>query len=120
MKARTSSGRWKTSITLSISSAVSRADMKRILLVEDESVIANVVEDALRLEGLEVEIVSNGLTASDRALNTDFDLILLAGMLPGKDGFELCRELRRAGRKPPVILLTARAQVADRVRGLDL
>jgi serine phosphatase RsbU (regulator of sigma subunit) len=94
--------------------------MNKILLVEDEPGIALVVEDSLRLEGHDVEVVSNGLAAGRRVRDGEFDLILLDGMLPGKDGFDVCRDLRRAGFRTPIILLTARAQVEDRVRGLDL
>jgi DNA-binding response OmpR family regulator len=67
-----------------------------------------------------VELVGDGLAASKRAREENFDLILLDVMLPGKDGFEVCRELRRAGLKTPVILLTAKAQEAEKVLGLDL
>jgi serine phosphatase RsbU (regulator of sigma subunit) len=94
--------------------------MNKILLVEDEPGIALVLEDSLRLEGHDVEVVSNGLAAGQRVRDGGFDLILLDGILPGKDGFDVCRDLRRAGFKTPIILLTARAQVEDRVRGLDL
>ena len=94
--------------------------MKRVLVVEDEPGIALVLEDSLRLEGHDVEVIANGLAASERACEGKFDLILLDGMLPGKDGFEVCRDLRRAGVKTPVIFLSARAQVANRVHGLDL
>jgi DNA-binding response OmpR family regulator len=94
--------------------------MTRILVVEDEPGIALGLEDDLRLEGYEVELVGDGLAASKRAREENFDLILLDVMLPGKDGFEVCRELRRAGLKTPVILLTAKAQEAEKVLGLDL
>ena len=94
--------------------------MNRILVVEDEPGIALALEDSLRLEGHDVEVVSNGVAGGLRARDDSFDLILLDVMLPGKDGFTICKELRRAGLKTPVILLTARAQESDRVRGLDL
>ncbi len=94
--------------------------MKRVLVVEDELSIALVLEDSLRFEGHEVEVIANGLAASERACDGKFDLILLDGMLPGKDGFEVCRDLRRAGVKTPVIFVSARGRVADRVHGLDL
>ena len=94
--------------------------MNRILVVEDEPGIALALEDSLRLEGHDVEVISNGDAASQRAQDAILDLILLDVMLPGKDGFTICRELRRAGSKTPVILLTARAQESDRVSGLDL
>jgi DNA-binding response OmpR family regulator len=72
------------------------------------------------LEGYEVEVVRDGETASRRARERSFDLIILDVMLPHKDGFEVCRELRRAGLRTPVILLTARTQESDKVLGLEL
>jgi DNA-binding response OmpR family regulator len=94
--------------------------MTKILVVEDQPGIALGLEDDLRIEGYEVEVVGDGIAASRRACEQNFDLILLDVMLPGKDGFEVCRELRRAGRKTPVILLTAKTQEAEKVLGLDL
>jgi two-component system alkaline phosphatase synthesis response regulator PhoP len=94
--------------------------MTRILVVEDERGIALGLEDDLRLEGYDVQLASDGLVAARRAREEKFDLILLDVMLPGKDGFEVCRELRRAGLKTPVILLTAKTQEAEKVLGLDL
>jgi serine phosphatase RsbU (regulator of sigma subunit) len=94
--------------------------MPKILVVEDEPNIALGLEDDLRLEGYDVEVLGNGAVASRRALECAFDLILLDVMLPGKNGFEVCRELRRCHLSTPIILLTARAQEDDRVRGLDL
>ena len=80
--------------------------MKRILVVEDEPAIAFGLQLDLKGEGYEVEIASDGESALRRAQKEKFDLILLDLMLPGKDGFEVCRELRRAGVRRPVILLT--------------
>jgi DNA-binding response OmpR family regulator len=94
--------------------------MKRILIVEDEPSIAMVLEDDLRREGYHAEVVSDGDTAARRGMSERFDLILLDVMLPGKDGFEVCRELRRAGVDTPIILLTARTQEAEKVLGLEL
>jgi two-component system alkaline phosphatase synthesis response regulator PhoP len=94
--------------------------MKRILVVEDEPSIAMVLEDDLRREGYDTETASDGDTAVRRAISGGFDLILLDVMLPKKDGFEVCRELRRAGVETPIILLTARAQEAEKVLGLEL
>jgi DNA-binding response OmpR family regulator len=94
--------------------------MTRILVVEDEPGIALGLEDDLRLEGWDVELVGDGLAASQRAREHSFDLILLDVMLPGKDGFEVCRELRKAGVQTPIIMMTAKAQEAEKVLGLDL
>jgi DNA-binding response OmpR family regulator len=94
--------------------------MTKILVVEDEPGIAAGLEDDLRLEGYDVELVSDGIVASRRAREARFDLILLDVMLPGKDGFDVCRDVRRAGLKTPVILLTAKAQEAEKILGLDL
>jgi serine phosphatase RsbU (regulator of sigma subunit) len=93
--------------------------MSKILVVEDEPGIALDVEDTLRLEGHDVEIVDNGETASRRLEEQKFDLILLDVMLPGKDGFDVCRELRRVDQNTPVILLTGMSRERDRIYGLD-
>ncbi len=94
--------------------------MTRILVVEDEPTIAIGLHDDLQIEGFEVEIVSDGDAGSRAASRGGFDLILLDVMLPGKDGFAVCRELREAGVHVPIILLTARGQEADKVMGLGL
>ena len=94
--------------------------MARILVVEDELPLALGLEDDLKLEGYEVEVVRDGEAASRRAREQSFDLIILDVMLPHKDGFEVCRELRRAGLRTPVILLTAKTQESDKVLGLEL
>ena len=77
--------------------------MASILLVEDEPTLALALEDDLRLEGYEVELARDGETASQRAQARAFDLIILDVMLPRKDGFDVCRELRRAGLRTPVL-----------------
>ena len=94
--------------------------MARILVVEDEPAIASALEDDLELEGYEVEVVHDGDTASLRAREQSFDLIILDVMLPRKDGFEVCRELRHTGFRVPVILLTAKTEESDKVLGLEL
>jgi DNA-binding response OmpR family regulator len=94
--------------------------MTRILVVEDEPGIALGLEDDLRLEGYEVESVADGVTAARRAREGAFDLILLDVMLPGKDGFEVCRELRRSGMRTPIVMLTAKAQESEKVMGFEL
>jgi len=93
--------------------------MMRILVVEDEPAIAFGLEADLKTEGYDVEVVGDGEAATRRAREGKFDLILLDVMLPRKDGFEVCRELRRAGFKIPIILLTARSQEVEKVMGLE-
>jgi DNA-binding response OmpR family regulator len=94
--------------------------MIRILVVEDEPGIALGLEDDLTMEGYQVEIAADGVTASRRAREGAFDLILLDVMLPGKDGFDVCRELRRGGLRTPILILTAKTQEAEKVMGLEL
>jgi DNA-binding response OmpR family regulator len=92
----------------------------RILVVEDEPGIAFALEADLKTEGYDVTVAGNGGEALSLAQHGAFDLILLDVMLPGKDGFEVCRALRRAGSTTPIILLTAKAQEAEKVMGLEL
>jgi two-component system alkaline phosphatase synthesis response regulator PhoP len=94
--------------------------MARILVVEDEPDIALGLQQDLRLEGYDVEVVGDGQSAIDRAETGSFDLILLDVMLPGKDGFAVCRELRRGGTQTPIIVLTAKSHEAEKVLGLEL
>jgi DNA-binding response OmpR family regulator len=94
--------------------------MSRILIVEDDPAIAIALEDDLRMEGYTVEVVHDGETASRRVREAQFDLIVLDLMLPKKDGFEVCREIRRAGIDSKILMLTARMQDTDKVLGLDL
>jgi two-component system alkaline phosphatase synthesis response regulator PhoP len=94
--------------------------MTRILIVEDEPGIAFALEADLRTEGYSVATANNGDDGLRLASTRKFDLILLDIMLPGKDGFEVCRALRRSGSKTPIILLTAKAQEAEKVLGLEL
>jgi DNA-binding response OmpR family regulator len=94
--------------------------MTRILVVEDEANIAMALEDDLKKEGYEVEIVRDGDTACCRAREAAFDLILLDVMLPRKDGFDVCRDLRRARLQTPILMLTAKTQEAEKVLGFEL
>jgi DNA-binding response OmpR family regulator len=94
--------------------------MSRILIVEDDLAIAVALEDDLRMEGYAVEVVRDGEAALKRARDGQFDLILLDVMLPKKDGFDVCRELRRSGVASMIMLLTARAAETEKVMGLDL
>ena len=92
----------------------------RILIVEDEPAIALGLKNDLTLEGYAPEIAGDGDTALQRASEAPFDLILLDVMLPKRDGFTVCRDLRRAGVRTPIIMLTARAQESDKLLGLGL
>jgi DNA-binding response OmpR family regulator len=94
--------------------------MARILIVEDEANIALALEDDLKKEGYDVEIVGDGDRACVRSLEAAFDLILLDVMLPQKDGFEVCRDLRRARVRTPILMLTAKTQEAEKILGLEL
>ncbi|HZL93439.1 MAG TPA: response regulator transcription factor, partial [Vicinamibacterales bacterium] len=93
--------------------------MARILVVEDERDIALGLQLDLRDDDHEVEIVFDGAEAARRGREPQWDVILLDVMLPHKDGFDVCRELRRAGVRTPILMLTARAQEAEKILGLD-
>jgi DNA-binding response OmpR family regulator len=93
--------------------------MTRILVVEDEPGIALGLEDDLTLEGYSVEVIHDGAAAAKRARETAFDLLVLDVMLPGKDGFEICRELRRHQVRTPILMLTARAQESEKVLAFE-
>jgi two-component system, OmpR family, alkaline phosphatase synthesis response regulator PhoP len=92
----------------------------RILLVEDEPGLVMTLSDLLAAEGYEVESAGDGATGLARALNEPYDLLVLDVMLPGKNGFEVCRDLRQHGKDTAVIMLTAKSQLTDRVVGLKL
>jgi DNA-binding response OmpR family regulator len=92
----------------------------RLLIAEDDPTLAIGLEKDFRLEGYDVVVARDGPTASRLALSERFDLVLLDVMLPGRDGFEVCREIRRSGVPVPILMLTARAQEGDKVFGLDI
>ena len=92
---------------------------KRILVIEDEPSLSMAIRDELEFEGFEASIVEDGMAGFDRILAEAPDLVVLDIMLPGKNGFEICREVRGRGMNIPIIMLTARAQEVDRVRGLE-
>jgi two-component system, OmpR family, alkaline phosphatase synthesis response regulator PhoP len=92
----------------------------RVLLVEDEPGLVLTLTDRLSAEGYRVEAVTNGNAALERGTSEAFDVILLDVMLPGRDGFDVCRTLRQRGVSAPILMLTARGQVVDRVVGLRL
>jgi two-component system OmpR family response regulator len=91
----------------------------RVLVVEDEAKLAELLRHRLRREGMGVDVASNGEEALVRATATDYDLILLDLMLPGIDGFGVCRWLRENSIWSPTLMLTALDGIDDRVRGLD-
>ncbi len=90
-----------------------------ILLVEDEAKLAQFIELELKYEGYDVTVVNNGLSGLTTARQSDPDLILVDWMLPGISGPEICKRLRQTGSKVPIILLTAKDDISDRVTGLD-
>jgi two-component system, OmpR family, alkaline phosphatase synthesis response regulator PhoP len=92
----------------------------RILLVEDEPGLILTLTDRLTAEGYDVQSAGDGPTGLERASREAWDVILLDVMLPGRSGFDVCRDLRQRGLTTPIIMLTARGQVVDRVLGLKL
>jgi two-component system response regulator VicR len=93
---------------------------ERILVVEDEPAIADIVAFNLRRAGYEVLLATDGEGGLRLAMQGDPDLVLLDVMLPGLDGFEICRRIREAGRPTPILMLTARGEETDKVLGLEL
>jgi two-component system, OmpR family, response regulator len=91
----------------------------RVLVVEDEIKMAGLLRRGLVEEGLAVDVAASGEDALARAAATDYDAIVLDVMLPGMSGFEACRRLRERGTWSPVLILTARDAVEDRIAGLD-
>ncbi len=92
----------------------------RILLVEDDSAIAMALRDRLKSEGYGVECVGDGMEGFARSINAAWDLIILDIMLPGKDGLEVCRDIRAKGVDTPILMLTARDETVDKVVGLKM
>jgi len=93
--------------------------MSKILIVEDEAAIADLEKDYLELSGFEVEVANDGQTGLDKALNENYDLVILDLMLPGVDGFEICRQVR-AEKNTPIIMVSAKKDDIDKIRGLGL
>jgi len=91
----------------------------RLLIVEDEPEAARLLADGLREMAYAVDVAYDGVTAIEKAYCNSYDLIILDLMLPGKDGYAVCRELRAAGNTLPVLMLTAQDQVDKKIRGLD-
>ena len=93
--------------------------MSRILIIEDEESIAELEKDYLELAGFEVEIENDGADGLEKALAEDFDLIILDLMLPGMDGFEICKKVREK-KNTPIIMVSAKKEDIDKIRGLGL
>ncbi len=91
----------------------------RLLVIEDEAPMRTALVETLKAEGYRVLSSADGPAGLELACTEPFDLVLLDVMMPGLDGFAVCRELRRRGRPMPVLMLTAKGQVDDRVEGLD-
>ncbi|MDO4325503.1 MAG: response regulator transcription factor [bacterium] len=93
--------------------------MSRILIVEDEEAIAELERDYLEISGFEVEIENDGAKGLEKILNEEFDLMILDLMLPGLDGFEICRKVREV-KNVPIIMVSAKKDDIDKIRGLGL
>ncbi len=91
---------------------------KKILIVEDETALATTLRDRLRKQGYRVQVAKDGLTGFNVAAEEPFDLIVLDVMLPGQSGLAVCEKLRERGTSAPILMLTARRQLADKVAGL--
>ena len=93
--------------------------MPRILIVEDEPIIAGALQDDLSLEGYDVTVIGDGAAGARYAIEHPVDLIVLDIMLPSRDGVDVCRDLRRAGLKTPILMLTARVQEAEKILAFE-
>lgn len=93
--------------------------MSKILIIEDEQTIVDLISFNLKREGFEVDAAYDGITGLEKALSGWADLILLDVMLPGMNGFQVVKKLREAGVATPVLMLTAKSDVSDRIHGLD-
>ena len=93
--------------------------MSKILIIEDESAIAELEKDYLELSGFEVEVANDGEIGLNKALSEECDLIILDLMLPGVDGFEICRQVREK-KNTPIIMVSAKKDDIDKIRGLGL
>jgi DNA-binding response OmpR family regulator len=91
----------------------------KILIIEDEHLIANSLKKGLEQERYTVDLAFDGLTGFDLAASNDYDLILLDLMLPGMDGLTLCQKLRQENNHTPILMLTAKSQLEDKIQGLN-
>lgn len=93
--------------------------MGKVLIIEDDMGIYELERDYLEIEGFEVDIETNGIDGLNRALNNEYDLILLDIMIPKKDGFAVCRDIRKE-KEIPIIMVSAKREDIDKIRGLGL
>jgi len=93
--------------------------MSKVLIIEDEEAIADLEKDYLELSGFEVEIENSGSVGLERALEEDFDMFILDLMLPGMDGFEICKKIREV-KNTPILMVSAKKDDIDKIRGLGL
>lgn len=93
--------------------------MSKILIVEDEETIADLEKDYLELSGFEVEVANDGDSGLEKALQEEYDLLILDLMLPGVDGFEICRKVRDE-KNTPIIMVPAKKDDIDKIRGLGI
>ena len=93
--------------------------MSKILIVEDEEAIADLEKDYLELSGFDVEIENDGTSGLERALSEEFDMYILYLMLPGTDGFEICKKIREK-KNTPILMVSAKKDDIDKIRGLGL
>ena len=93
--------------------------MSKILIVEDEEAIADLEKDYLELSGFTVEVANDGDIGLQKALNEDYDLLILDLMLPGTDGFDICRQVRDV-KNTPIVMVSAKKDDIDKIRGLGL
>ena len=93
--------------------------MNKILIVEDEEAIADLEKDYLELSGFKVEVAHDGETGLKKALEEEYDMFILDLMLPGVDGFEICKEIREK-KDTPIIMISAKKDDIDKIRGLGL
>ena len=94
--------------------------MAQILVVDDEPAVRRALARALRLENYDIELAADGREALDRLADRPADVVILDVMMPGIDGLEVCRRMRAAGDRTPILMLTARDAIDDRVQGLDV
>ncbi len=99
---------------------MSGSDMPRVLVVDDEPAVRRALERALRLDSYDVELAQDGEDALDRLADQPADAVILDVAMPRLDGLEVCRRMRKAGDRTPILMLTARDGIDDRVKGLDV